>query len=331
MKRRLHKIISIICCIALCISINIVATAEYSTEKVIADVGISVPTSDEWIIITKDVEENDRGLQLLGFSYEQAIKYMDLVGLCVFGVHIESGSVLNVLVVDAQQKDFNSCTADELQAKGQELESTYKLFGFGVHFEEYNKHPQTIFLKTSFSKENEQMIQFSTIYNSKSFVCSLHTEKGEISRRTEESLNSFVEGIRFLEASSQKLQTRIFDPLASIMDSGYNPTWDTPLPAVPQNVIQVSVDNFFMTSLTLSGKQCTALFYYDASKEKISDISLQADLDITVIEKALKESVFFDHEEDFYGILTRYYMKDGSKWEWSQSEKNGFTISISLT
>ena len=70
MKRRLHKIISIICCIALCISINIVATAAYSTEKVIADVGISVPTSDEWIIITKDVEENDRGLQLLGFSYE---------------------------------------------------------------------------------------------------------------------------------------------------------------------------------------------------------------------------------------------------------------------
>ena len=137
-------------------------------------------------------------------------------------------------------------------------------------------------------------------------------------------------GNEVITITTSDLQKGIFDPLASIMDSGYNPTWDTPLSAVPKNVIQISVDNFFMTSLTLSGKQCTALFYYDASKEKISDISLQADFDITVINKALKESEFFDHEEDFYGILTRYYMKDGSKWEWSQSEKNGFNISISL-
>ena len=123
-------------------------------------------------------------------------------------------------------------------------------------------------------------------------------------------------------------QTGIFDPLSAIMDNGYNPTWDTAYADIPKNVIQLGINGFVMTTVTLADHECNVSIYYDDSNNSIKSITLQAKFDAAVVEEALKNSEFFDHEENIGGILLNYYMQDGSKWSWLQKSENGFNINI---
>ena len=130
--------------------------------------------------------------------------------------------------------------------------------------------------------------------------------------------------------NEKTVQTGIFDPLSAIMDSGYNPTWDTAYADIPQNVIQLGINGFVMTTVTLADQECNVLIYYDDSNESIKSITLQAKFDAAIVDEALKNSEFFDHEENIGGILLKYYMQDGSKWSWLQKSENGFNIDITL-
>ena len=206
MKKTLSSVLSVFTCVVMLFSLFPAGSADgeggIQLKGQVDGIEFSFPV--DWIFCTKDSDLIKNGYHLFGFNSEEQMKsYMETLSLDVLAFSITTRSIVNLTVTESNQQNYSSLSDTELEARAAEFEQVYKLLGFVFLFEGIHPHPQTKFLNISFSNETEETIQFCTICNNKSYVFTLHSDRGKITEKDKNDFTSVIDSVRFAIPTSQ--------------------------------------------------------------------------------------------------------------------------------
>ena len=167
---------------------------EYYVEE--ADMEISLP--DNWIVFTRDTENNNPYLSLFGLSYDSYMEYIKEAYIYIDAINLESFHETIVIITELNTKlSFHDLSDTVLNAFNPAMADLLEQMGYSILNSEVYSPGQLKFLKYHFSNENELGMEYYTVYEGKAVTITTHAYDKSISAEEETLLDCIADSVTF--------------------------------------------------------------------------------------------------------------------------------------
>lgn len=196
------KKLRLFACIAVAVTLLCVpALAVDTSEYVLDELGLSISFPQDYVVFTRNTDENDPNFGLYNLEKESLLSTMTQGGSYLNGWDTELNQEIVISMTESPIADFNLLSDADLTTSATALGAQFtKLGGTLTDFEIY-QHAQAKFLKLYFSQPDETAtrygLQYYTSYDNKVIHITMHSYVGEISATQEAMLKTIVDSAVF--------------------------------------------------------------------------------------------------------------------------------------
>jgi len=197
MKRVLYLVVTM--CLLLC-SLSITSFAKNQTY-VLDELGMSMAIPDEFVVFTRDIDDNDPNLTEYGLTkdYMETLMLNGNIYLNAWDSTVNHEIV--VTMIDSQFEDYNLFSDTMLTTMTSSFAEEYKAIGITVLDTDIYQHEQAKFYKVYISQPNNGVnvygLQYHTVYDGKAINITMHSYNGVIDENDEAILKRIVDDTHF--------------------------------------------------------------------------------------------------------------------------------------
>ncbi len=199
------------------------AAAADTTEYRIEECGITMSIPNEYMVFTRNIDENDPNLDVFGWTKETLLAAMEAQSFFLI-VHDQGLSFdISVMVEENTVEDFNFLSDTELSDAIPFLIEGYCNAGGQVLSSDMHQHDQTKFVvfhgRSILANGNTiYTLQYITSYANRLIVITLRPYVGAVDDAHETLLSEIIDSVRFDKTSLQS-QRPVIDPPATFLEN----------------------------------------------------------------------------------------------------------------
>lgn len=190
-----------------------VASAADSVTCELSELNMTIDVPADWITFTRDIDENDPNLELLGTTAETLISTYEANSIYFNAVYLDPLSEIVVTMITDESSqdiyDFNRISDKDMPQAAETIrEEMQKIMGDAATYTEssFYTHEQAKFAVFNFETSGalpDHAQQYTTIINGQTINVTLHSYTGELTTAQEQLLEDVVNSITFTKVTKK--------------------------------------------------------------------------------------------------------------------------------
>lgn len=181
--------------------LSIAAFATNTNTYRLDALGMRVEIPDNYIVFTRNVQDDDPNLSLYGLTKEDMLSAMETRDIYLNAWDENATFEIVVTMTESSLGDFNQLSDTELLTLASSLETVYDAAGVTYLRSEIYQNDQTKFLKIYINQPNDGItvygVQYYTVYNGKAINLTLQSYEGMIDAAKESAMQNIVYSAHF--------------------------------------------------------------------------------------------------------------------------------------
>lgn len=208
MKNQLRRLCSLFVCAALLFCVYTpVSAKEYAYT--LSDLGMNISMPEEFVVLTRELPEDDGIFSLIGMDHETAMQMMQINNLYMDGVHGETGMQITIHMYENEQSqqvgNFKDISQDDQQLYMQNFLQTTAALGQMQQVGEFStlQAGDALFYDGTFQVDAQGMTQniriFNTVKNNQNILITFYMNLQEFSQDDLQMMEQIINSISFSE------------------------------------------------------------------------------------------------------------------------------------
>ena len=175
------------------------ALAASVTTYRLDELELSVDIPSEYVVVTRDTDENDPNLAVYGMTRSELISAMTASNSYLDAWDRDLSFEITVTMTSIAIADFDTYSSTLLQSIASMLKSEYENAGIILSDYDVYLHPQTKFIKMHYQMDTMYGVQYFTVMHGKAVSIKLVASSGKVTAQQESIIEEIVGGVCFDE------------------------------------------------------------------------------------------------------------------------------------
>lgn len=213
MRKILRSVLIVFLCYVLTVSVFSAETAAYQIDNL----GICIDIPSEYVVFTREIDANDPNLSTYGLTKDNMLSFLETNNIYLDCWDNDVTFEITVIAEDIFLEDFNQFSDADLLDLASSLAASYEEEGIMYLRSEVYQHDQAKFLKIYSSGQQDERLQYQTVYANKAVYVTLCNYVSTIDASQESNLKSIVDSIYF-ESNPMETETPMSTPAFTYVD-----------------------------------------------------------------------------------------------------------------